>query len=138
MTHYIIIFSPPPPPPPPGAWQLNITGVLHCQHRRDAGAMQYARPCFGAIYGVCSQTLVVIVVMFIVVMLSCLGDLPAAAVGSPVPKHCSWSNPWLVNESRIESIFQSIVQSMVQSRVQSPAFALTPCQRWGVGMQVTW
>ena len=60
----------------------------------------------------------VIVVMLIVVMLSCLGDLPAAAVGSPVPKHCSWSNPWLVNESRIESIFQSIVQSMVQSRVQ--------------------
>ena len=34
--------------------------------------------------------------------------------------------PWLVNESKIESIFQSIVQSMVQSRVQSPAFALTP------------
>ena len=59
--------------PATGAWQLNITGVLHCQHRRDAGAMQYARPCFGAIYGVCSQTLVVIVVMFIVVMLSCLG-----------------------------------------------------------------
>ena len=67
----------------------------------------------------------VIVVMLIVVMLSCLGDLPSAAMGSPVPKHCSWSNPWLVNESRIESIFQSIVQSMVQSRVQSPAFALT-------------
>ena len=94
VVMFIVVMLP-PPPPPPGTWQLNITGVLHCQHRRDAGAMQYARPCFGAIYGVCSQPLVVIVVMFIVVMLSCLGDLPAAAVGSPVPKHCSWSNPWL-------------------------------------------
>ena len=58
----------------------------------------------------------VIVVMLIVVMLSCLGDLPAAAVGSPV----------LFLAQTLLLIFQSIVQSMVQSRVQSPAFALTP------------
>ena len=80
--------SPPPPPPPPPPPRCNITGVLHCQHRRDAGAMQYARPCFGAIYGACSQTFcsatcmhhfqAVIVVMLVVVMLSCLGDLQLA------------------------------------------------------------
>ena len=47
----------------------------------------------------------VIVVMLIVVMLSCLGDLPAAAVGSPVLFLAQTLLPWLVNESKIESIF---------------------------------
>ena len=61
----------------------------------------------------------------VIVMLSCLGDLPAAAVDSPVlflldlaPTLLLVYKPWLVNESKIESIFQSIFQSMVQSRVQ--------------------
>ena len=65
----------------------------------------------------------VIVVMLVVVMLSCLGDLPAAAVGPPVLFLVLLVQALAcINESKIESIFQSIVQSMVQSRVQSPGF----------------
>ena len=45
--------------------------------------------------------------MLIVVMLSCLGDLLAAPVGSPV-LFLAQTLPWLVNESKIESIFQSL------------------------------
>ena len=66
------------------------------------------------------------VIVAMLIVLSCLGDLPAAAVGSPVLFLPQTLLLALVNESKIESIFQSIVQSMVQSRVQSPAFALTP------------
>ena len=74
----------PPPPPLKGAWQINITGVLHCQHRRDAGAIRQT-PLWSLLPNFLLSNLYAAFSSVIpMLILNCFGGLPAAAVGSPV------------------------------------------------------
>ena len=114
---------PPPPPPTPTPKVHGRSTSLVCyiaSTRRDAGAMQYARPCFGAIYGACSQTFCSATSYSSNAYSSNAIKLPWRSASCCCRLSCA-QTLLLVQAlaCKFESIFQSIVQSMVQS-IQSP------------------